>query len=67
MGWKFDSNLTDAQRNMLRQIQRDPYYKPKSTTTRKRLQTLIEKGYVEVNARGRKTVYPKLADKPEDA
>lgn len=65
MGWRFDSKLTDAQRNMLREIMNNPAYRPKSTTTRKRLQTLIDLGYVEKRPRNRHKAWAKLEEKSQ--
>lgn len=59
MGWKYHHTLTSAQRDMLRSIEKDPHYRPKSTRTRRRLKTLIDNGFVVVGKRGRKTVIPK--------
>ncbi len=56
MGWKYTSTLTPAQRAMLRKIENDPTYIPRSARTKSRLKRLIALGYVTTNKRGRKTV-----------
>ncbi len=56
MGWKYTSTLTPAQRAMLRKLETNPMYVPRSARTKTRLKRLIALGYVTTNKRGRKTV-----------
>ncbi len=48
MGWKYPSSTTPAQRRLLRLVERDPFFKPRSTAAKKRYTALIEKGLIEV-------------------
>lgn len=55
MGHKYPSHLrlTDAQKKMIRDVERNPFYKPKSARTRTRFERLQEKKILIVNKNGR--------------
>ena len=48
MGWKYPSSTTPAQRRLLRAVERDPFYKPRSAALKKRYTALVDKHLIEV-------------------
>lgn len=52
MNRKYPDELTHAKRKMIRKVELDPFYEPTQPKTRKRFDTLVQRGYLVPKAGG---------------